>query len=216
MTPDCRDALTKLLGPDVALGVPDHDALDLWPEEESAIARAIPARRFEFSKGRAAARQALATLGVSPCAIPVGHQRAPIWPDGYVGSITHSDDICFAVAAQKSEVLALGIDVETAVDLPADVRDATLSDREKNDHAAIDYSILFSAKESVYKAFFPVTGEVWGFDDVQIELSATKRRFRAILTRKAGPFAAGSQIEGGYDRWSRAVVTVCVVRRGLR
>src|SRR5438045_3856440 len=89
------------LGADVIAG-------SLFPEEAIAVERAVARRRRDFSAGRWCARQALAALGISPVAIPVGPNREPRWPAGVVGSIAHSHSHCAAVVALSRHVAALG------------------------------------------------------------------------------------------------------------
>ena len=61
----------------------------LFPEEEALLLRAVSKRRNEFALSRTCARRALANIGVAPCSILRTSDRAPIWPSGIVGSITH-------------------------------------------------------------------------------------------------------------------------------
>ena len=90
MSHPLSDALAALLGPDAGVGYAAIEGTHgLLPEEAPAIARAIPKRQAEFAAGRRAARAALTTLGHPAQAIPVGDRRAPIWPQGTVGAITH-------------------------------------------------------------------------------------------------------------------------------
>ena len=71
----------------------------LFPEEEALVAGAVTKRREEFAAGRNAARAALAGLGPPPCPLLRAGRRAPAWPQGIVGSITHCSGFCCAVVA---------------------------------------------------------------------------------------------------------------------
>src|SRR4051812_24879633 len=94
----------------VVVADPGHaiDDTTLHPEEADAIKAAVPSRRHEFVLGRWCARQALAELGVMARAIPVGHQRMPVWPAGVVGSITHCRGFVGAVVAPADQLRAIG------------------------------------------------------------------------------------------------------------
>jgi len=100
---------------------------DLFPEELQAMARATPARRYEFALGRRCAREALALLGGPRVAIPVGRFRDPVWPFGYVGSITHCRGFCAAAAARTPPgnsscgIRGIGLDSEPAMPLPEEL-----------------------------------------------------------------------------------------------
>jgi 4'-phosphopantetheinyl transferase EntD len=89
-----------------------------YPEEIQSIATAVPKRRREFLMGRRYARYALAQLGCPPCAIPFDGKRLPLWPAGYIGSITHSDRICVAIVGRVDAFRTLGVDLEP--DTPLD------------------------------------------------------------------------------------------------
>jgi 4'-phosphopantetheinyl transferase EntD len=66
--------------------VPDEPP---FPGEADLVADAVEKRRREFVTTRRCARQALAQLGVPPVPIRPGPGRAPVWPAGVVGSLTH-------------------------------------------------------------------------------------------------------------------------------
>ena len=116
--------LSEIWGPGVAVSEPVQGDLALWPDEAAAVARAIPKRRGEFAQGRSAARAAMGLLGHPPMAIPAGSDRAPIWPKGLVGSITHTNGLCAAALSQNAA--ALGIDAEQAVPLTVSYTHLTL------------------------------------------------------------------------------------------
>src|SRR5688572_22461211 len=93
----------------------------LFPEEEAVVAKAVEKRRREYAAGRAAARAALAKLGIAPVPIAASDDRAPEWPHGIVGSISHTKSCC-AVALARAELYAgVGLDVEGAEPLKPDL-----------------------------------------------------------------------------------------------
>src|SRR5690349_8745449 len=103
----------------------------LFPIEREYVARAIEKRVLEFAAGRACARAAMKELGLGDVAIPAGEDRAPVWPVGVVGSITHTDAYCLAVVADASRFASIGVDVEAAGRLKADLWRLTLHDEER-------------------------------------------------------------------------------------
>src|SRR5205814_1840165 len=77
-----------------AVAGPITSALAFDESESAAVLEAVARRRDEFLTGRTFARRALAELGCPATAIPVGEGRMPIWPDGYLGSISHCEGLC--------------------------------------------------------------------------------------------------------------------------
>ncbi|SCG46982.1 4'-phosphopantetheinyl transferase EntD (siderophore biosynthesis) [Micromonospora echinaurantiaca] len=155
---------------------PDDDPTAVpLAEEAEAVARAGAGRRGEFLTGRACARRALARFGVPPVAIPRGADRAPRWPAGFVGSITHCRGYRGAAVARRADLLAVGVDAEPHRPLPPRVAERVLLPAERRwlrgqpPGAALD-TVLFSAKESVYKVWHPVTGRWLGFRDALVRL----------------------------------------------
>jgi 4'-phosphopantetheinyl transferase EntD len=157
------------------------DHAPLHPEEAPAVARAVPKRRGEYAAGRACAHAALAVLGAAPGPLRRDNRGAPVWPDGVVGSITHCDGYRAAAVARTADVLTLGIDAEPHGPLPEGVLDAVHSNEEergalKGLTAAVPQvhwdRLLFSAKESVYKAWYPYHHRMLGFEDAELLLAA--------------------------------------------
>jgi len=165
------------------------------PREREALARAVPSRRAEFARGRACARRALGLAGWSGALpeLPVGPSRAPVWPPGYTGSITHCDGVAAAVVAPVTVLRSLGLDAEPARPLPPDVAPAVLVDRERSASAAIGplhETIVFSAKESIHKAVHPATG-VW-LDFLDVTLAVEPPRVVPGAAVQSGRFWAAS------------------------
>ncbi len=135
-------------------------------------------RGKEFRRGRAGAREALSSLGAPPGPIPVGPDRAPVWPPGYVGSITHCPGLVAPVAAPTAEIPARGLDAEPARALPADTHRLLLHSSERHiDTDAVLKTVVFSAKEAIHTALFPLSGVWMDFLDVVVHLDAERGRF---------------------------------------
>ena len=93
------------------------DASLLYPEEAVSVAKAVPKRVGEFAAGRLCARRALAEFGITGVPLTMAPDRAPVWPESMVGSITHTRGLCAAVVAERRRFASLGIDVEVAGDV---------------------------------------------------------------------------------------------------
>ncbi len=158
--------------PGLAFGVagPDESA-PLYPQEAACLTTARDARRVEFTLGRLAARRAMRSLGARLGAIPMAPDRSPIWPEGLVGSITHSDGLAVAVAGYSKDWLGLGIDLEPATGLEVDLIDEIARPEERadlGDQRLLAAKRLFSVKEAAYKAQYPITGVLFGFHALRV------------------------------------------------
>lgn len=170
----------------------------LFDEEESAVARAVEKRRREFVTGRTCARRALERLGVEPGPIPHGERGEPRWPPGVVGSITHCRGYRASAAARAADVLSVGIDAEVHEPLPDGVLESVAFGSElaavaRGDGGICLDRVLFSAKESIYKAWFPLARRWLGFEDVTLEIDPGSSTFRAQLL-VPGPQVGGAPI----------------------
>jgi len=158
------------------------------------MARAVPTRRAEFAAGRAAARTAMSMLEWPQASVPKGPDRAPLWPAGLTGSITHDGALALAALAPAGTIRGIGIDAEHAAPLPPDIAGTALSDAERKAVAAagpLAGRMVFSVKEAAYKCLYPMTGEILGFDAMQVVLDLRGDTATARLTRATGPFPAG-------------------------
>jgi 4'-phosphopantetheinyl transferase EntD len=177
---------------------PQQWETELLAEEASVVARSVRKRQREFAAGRACARLALARLGYAPAPLLPRPDRAPAWPEGAVGSITHCGDYCAAAVARRSEVRALGIDAEINQPLPEGVAELVCTPAELAWSASAhrqpaDWrTLIFSAKESVYKAWHPLTGEWLGYLDVELRIDALAGAFEArLLVPAPAPLGSG-------------------------
>jgi 4'-phosphopantetheinyl transferase EntD len=170
------------------------DPGELRPAEAEDVARAVPKRIAEFAAGRACARAALAEFGVREFALRAAPDRQPLWPAGFIGSITHTTGFCAAAVAPRASILAIGLDTEI-VGAPTQDIWPTISRSEElawvrslpagEQPAAV--TLLFAAKEAVYKCQYPLVGEWLDFHDLRVEAGgwgeSTGGTFAASPTR---------------------------------
>jgi len=193
-----------------------HDAL--LPEERPLLAGAVAARRREFAAGRRYARQALAALGLPRIPIPSGPGREPRWPPGVTGSITHCRGYCAAAVGWRHAIGSLGIDLELADPLPPEVERLVCSPAERRRATGLGpvgpwSTVVFSAKESLYKAWFPLTGRWLDFQQAEVEIDPIRGTFATSLAAPArallGP--AGDRMQGRFLLEGPYVATVVVI-----
>jgi len=192
------------------------DQAPLHPEEAGAVARAVAKRRAEYAAGRACAREALAALGVPPGPIlQDAERRAPVWPDGVVGSITHCDGYRAAAVARSADILTLGIDAEPHAPLPDGVLDVVQSTADERAALAeltahnpeVHWDrLLFSAKETVYKAWYPFHRRMLGFNEAELfftrdPAAADRGTYTARLLVPGPLLAEGTGPDVFHGRW---------------
>jgi 4'-phosphopantetheinyl transferase EntD len=181
---------------------------DLFPEERAVVARAVPSRQREFATTRRGARLAMARLGIPPVPLLPGDAMAPQWPAAVVGSMTHCAGYRAAAVARSSAVRSIGIDAEPDEPLPEGVIDLVALPSERAHLAGLRASrpgvhwdrLLFSCKESVYKAWFPLARQWLGFDGATVRIDPVARTFTADLLLP-GPVVDGAVLRGFSGRW---------------
>jgi len=202
--------LADIVPAQVAADEAFEDVLDaaLFPEEEAVLARAVDKRRREFTTARACARAGLARLGVPPVPILPGLRGAPQWPPGIVGSMTHCAGYRASAVARADDMLTLGLDAEPDDRLPDGVLDVVATADEQAALDALAHTaptpswdrLLFSAKESVYKAWFPLTRRWLGFMEAAVTINPADGTFAARLLVE-GPVLDGRRLTGFTGRW---------------
>lgn len=198
-----RQMLPKSVGVATAdLRVQTHGVL---PSEATAMASMVPLRRREFAAGRLAARGAMAEVGHFNRPVPMGKDRAPIWPQGLVGSISHTSETAIALAADADDFRTLGVDLEPNVPLETALFGEVLSNNERQFVESVAPEmrgnlarLIFSAKECAYKCQYPLTRILFGFDGFEIRLNQECRTFKAQFTQSVGNFSKGQVLSGRY------------------
>jgi 4'-phosphopantetheinyl transferase EntD len=210
--------IERLLPPEVSAVAMrgDDPGLRPFPEEEALLGQAVAVRRSEFITARHCARQALRALGVPEGPILRGPKREPLWPPGIIGSVTHCTGYRAAAVARAAEILTIGIDAEPHAPIPDRVELRILDDAERAWLASAPSGIhwdrlIFSAKESVYKAWYPLAQSWLGFEDARVTVDPTARTFHARLLIDPPP-GIPHAFEGRYLVEDGLVVTAIVAR----
>lgn len=207
-------ALARLVPATVATWVTpvSHQPTHIHPDEATIVADASIARREEFLAGRACAHRALRSIRCDTAVIPRGVAGQPQWPAGVTGSITHTRHITAAAAARTRNVWALGIDLEP-IDPPLDdatarlIRSGDPSVEPPVPPALRPYAskLVFTVKESLYKALFSSTCWRVEFADLAVALDASQGLWRAQLTSQSplagqpfGPYEGRLAITAGH------------------
>ena len=201
----------------------DVDLADSFPGicVPPALDRAVPKRRLEYAAGRFCAQQALQQCAAADAAAVVGTgaHGEPLWPPGIVGAITHTHEFAAAAVALKRDARAIGLDAERLTQLSADVLDyiavpaeipaLTLTSQLAADAVA---SIVFSAKEALFKCLYPEVQRYFDFRDAVIEAIDPSGSFTARLLVELTPaLAQGSRFQGRFALADGRVYTAIVL-----
>lgn len=192
----------------------------LLPEEEAIVADAVDKRRREFTAGRTCAREILGRMGMG-CDLAIGKDGygAPLWPEGVVGSISHTEAVCIvSLSLRRPEMSSLGVDVEKDAGLDPDLLALVCDDRETEtcfaDPAENPYrlaKVIFSAKESVYKCLYPILRTMLEFHDVHIRLDIRRQVFEAMARSSSRPRFQVGTCEGKFLYAGGYIYTSCIL-----
>lgn len=195
---------------------------ELTAREEAVVARAVDSRRREFATGRRLARDGLRALGVvesERLELLPDADRVPIWPGGFIGSITHKRDLCAVAVARSEAYRGLGIDIELARPVRPELQKTICTEEERAwlqdcgpEEQGLRCRIIFSVKEAVYKAFYPSLREFWRFQDVGVEIDLSATRFVAEVPRSTGV----ARVEGGVIQRAGWIVSGLALPRHPR
>ncbi len=189
---------------------------DVFDVELPLIENAVAKRRREFSAGRYCARQALRELGCEAAPIVHDQNGAPLWPQGIVGAITHSNTHAAAVAAHDSSLRGLGMDMETVSRVSPAITDKILTAPEKQyleqepDPAGQQrlLALFFSAKEAIYKCLHPLLQCRIGFADARVECDPDRCSITiSMCTRIQSILPGVEHLRGSYCYFNDTVCT---------
>lgn len=196
------DLLRRELFPGLQAGfgaVPLAQGGVLMAGEDPGGPRVVPARASEFAAGRAAIRQAMADLGIAAQPVPRGADRAPVWPEGLCGSLSHAAGVALAVVMRAGS-FSPGLDLEPAEPLPPELIPALLTAREqawaqRQPDPGLAARRIFVAKEAGYKAQYPLSRSLLGFHAAEFD-DLGGGHFTLTLLQAAGDLPAGLRLPG--------------------
>jgi 4'-phosphopantetheinyl transferase EntD len=175
----------------------------------SELLTSVSRRKAEYLAGRVMAMKALDLLGSNESQVYIGKHRAPVWPSGYLGSITHTSKKAIAVVARKISYKYIGIDCEEIFDKDVvdEVKSIIVNPAEVALLSSLDASLtelltlVFSAKESFFKAFYPYVLDYFDFDAVEIiGISLEKQTFTLMIFKDLTPdIQKGMQFDGIFS-----------------
>ena len=154
----------------------DEDAL--LADEAVPLASSVVKLRRQSGAARIVARKLLASLGAPGAALPRSGSGAPAWPPGIIGSLAHDDEMAVAAVMRSGPIRSLGIDIEPAIALPAEIVQmvTTPGERATYGNSILESRLLFCIKEAVFKASHPVSGVFLDFHHIEVSLETRSAR----------------------------------------
>lgn len=184
----------------------------------TSLETAVNKRKNEFLAGRWCSRAALRRCApeLAHCPIDIGPHRAPLWPVGIVGAITHTDGFASVAVARTTEARGIGIDAEVVINNVVAMRIAHYIATEDELSAAMSaggigpglaLTIVFSAKETLFKALYPHVGRYFDFSAARLErIDPGDGCFQVrLLSDLTSEWTAGSVFDGNYEVNSRGL-----------
>lgn len=175
--PLLRSTLEEISAPRVLLDhriITEGDEQALLAEERSAFATSVVKVQRASGAARIVARELMRRAGMPPQPIVKSAGGMPAWPAGIVGSLAHDATVAVAALARRADYLSIGIDIEPAEPLAPDLIEmvATPAERVAIRDAPLGGRLLFSIKEAVYKAAYPLDRVFLDHHDVEVDLAA--------------------------------------------
>ncbi|WP_258609692.1 4'-phosphopantetheinyl transferase family protein [Mesorhizobium sp. AR10] len=221
---DTLSASAGLLDPAVrfrSCAIASVEPGSVHPAEAACLpATAVESRRREFAAGRACAAEAMKALGLPLEPIGTATDRSPVWPEGIVGSISHSGSIAGAsVALRSSGIRAIGLDIEELLPLDEELypeicveeERAWLATRPPSERGLLAKAI-FCAKEASYKCQYSLSRQILEFAALRVELDLPQHRFSAYFLEEVAPFAVRDRLVGRIWISAGHIVAALAVR----
>lgn len=206
----------------VAVTDPRTEYPGAFPGELAEMPRAVDRRRREYVAGRVAAHRAMEMLGLTARPVLSNRSRAPSWPRGLTGSITHNDTTCVAAVARVSQFRSIGIDIEDDTPLEPDLVAAVCTLEERAWLATQPEAargrlakLIFCAKEAVYKCQYPVSHRMLDFHAVLVTPDTDTGQFEATFLENTGPFRVNHRLNGRFALRGGLVHAAVVLLPGM-
>lgn len=179
--------------------------------------KAVRKRRAEYLASRVLVRYALCRLGAAAWILANDADRAPLWPAGFSGSLSHSTQKIALLLAKTESGKLLGVDCEEV--MRAETAEAmqeniiTPVEKRRLLESGLPFpealTVAFSLKESLYKALYPKLKKFMDFSEAEIVFcspNADKFLLR-LTTSHSSDFPQGREFTGRVERTSTRVLS---------
>ena len=185
------------------------------------LERAVNKRKAEFLAGRFCCKKALAYFDIYDCEVAIGGNRAPLWPQGIQGAISHNSHHAMVAATKRTDSLGIGIDIESIMSTKTmnDIKEAILRDEEHHllyvpdARAVVVCSLIFSIKETFFKAAYPSTGYYFDFDAITVDkIDYEAKKFYITVKQDLNPqIYSGMKFDGQFEFVDEQVISLMIL-----
>lgn len=190
----------------------------------AGIGQAVSKRQSEYLAGRMLVRHLQQELGLACDQVLPAADRSPQWPAGQSGAISHSGGEVLVGLCARPEY-SLGLDLEHYLEpaqlmglrpfIASTAEQQWLVQQARSGHwsEAQLLTLLFAAKEALYKALYPDCRRIMEFSAAEVrEISATQLSLVLCTDWSAG-WRCGSEITLEYQCEATLVQVLTSVRR---
>lgn len=202
------------------LELEDFAALELTLPKN--LEHAVHKRKIEYLLGRLCLKRCFEAFGEVPLMIAMGEDRSPIWPSAWVGSISHSKGKIAAVLGRRSSYSGLGIDLESLIENPSSALQLQIcSDENELDELRIGLALseqealtlIFSAKESLYKLIFPRYRKFFGFQAARVSVTAEGDLVIALIEKLSAEFPNQRRWDVRWQKLDKSTLETFIFER---
>ncbi len=192
----------------------------LYPQEHQLTSKMATKRLNEFRASRHCAKEALNQLGITQFPLLTNEHRAPNWPDRIVGSISHTNGRCIAVACQVKNLRSIGIDVELSEPLKSELLSQIITPIEQKqlfetNSPHVYAKLIFSIKESIFKCLHPIYLTWIGFKDLSVKLDFENASFSISQEEHFNSSLPLSELKGSWHISNAWIYTCCWLEPAL-
>ncbi len=141
-----------------------------------AVRFASPKRQAEYLASRWLAGSVFSRYGIPDFVLTNNKDRSPCWPAGFSGSLSHSTGTAFLLADDQGRLTGCDVEQWVSPQTAEEITGLLMNEKEKLLLTAcslpwpVAVTVLFSLKESLYKALWPLVRQY--IDFLQAEVTA--------------------------------------------
>jgi enterobactin synthetase component D len=187
------------------------------------LLNAVDKRKAEYLAGRYCASRALVSLGEYDFKLLSDENRCPMWPVTIKGSISHTNDTAISAVTSASDIVGVGIDIENIISREIKERIETqiifkneikwLSNSNYSPEQV--FTLIYSIKESFFKAVYPSVGYYFDFDAVQIKsIDYNNNKITLVLCIELSSYLKkGLEVQGEFLMGAKKILSLLILRK---